>query len=87
MHPQIKDAIGMLQELKEEQGINKNFKEKADKVISLLEQNSELALDKAVFGLEEITFLELASYHRTQVWDVLSLVEGIKKELLSQPKF
>lgn len=76
-HP-YQEAIDLLSMLIEDSETSKSFKEKARAAITILQNNKELALDKAIQELEELGSHELPSYHRTQVWDVISLLESIK---------
>ena len=80
IHPQpINDAVGLLHILMGEEDSGKVFCERAAKVISLLQNNSELAVEKALLELEDLNMLDLPSYLRTQIWDVVSLLESAKK--------
>ncbi|HLC82080.1 MAG TPA: UPF0147 family protein [Candidatus Nanoarchaeia archaeon] len=72
------EAIDHLCLLVEDSDVSKSFKEKAKSAISILQGSQELAIDKALLKLEEMSFLDLSSYHRTQVWDVISLLESLK---------
>jgi len=74
----VQEAISLIQELKEDPGMNKRFKEKADSLIILLNEQTDLSLGKVMLALEELNSMELSSYHRTQVWDIISTVESIK---------
>lgn len=78
MNEQIQDVIARLEELKGEFNSNKKLKEKMDAVIFILTEGADLALEKALNELEELNSLNLASYHRTQVWDVVSILESLK---------
>ena len=78
MNEQIKDVIARLEELKGEFNSNKKLKEKMDAVIFILAEGADLAIEKALNELEELNSLNLASYHRTQVWDVVSILESLK---------
>ncbi len=80
MREQVSEIIGLLQELKQD-STNKRLKEKAEQIIALVKQDSDLALEKARFILEEVESFELSSYHRTQVWDVISALESAKSSL------
>ena len=71
------EVISFLGELKEDPDANKRFKEKANEVITILSNNHDLAREKALIQLEEINSLDLSSYHRTQVWDVISMLESV----------
>lgn len=68
----------MLQELKGEFDSNKKIKEKLDLAIAILHKNAVLAVEKALIELEELNSMNLPSYHRTQVWDVVSFLETLK---------
>lgn len=74
----LQEVRGCLAELKEEHDVSKTFKEKIGKVMTLLEGESELVVEKAILALEELSSLELSSYHRTRVWDAISLLESVK---------
>ena len=74
----IQEVVSYLEDLKEESDIGKKFKEKADQVITILNSDNQLAVDKALLELEEFSSSDLQSYHRTQVWDVISMLESMK---------
>lgn len=78
MNPQIEEVIAHLEELKEDLDTNKKLKEKTDKVISILTKGEEMHLDKALMELDDMNSLNLAPYHRTRVWDIVSLLESLK---------
>ena len=75
---QVVEVVEFLENLKEDSDISKRFREKADKVITILNNNEQLAIDKALLELEDLSSSDLASYHRTQVWDVISMLESMK---------
>lgn len=78
MDKQFQEAIALLETLKEEFDSNKKAKEKLSGVIAILDKNADLAVEKALIELEELNSLNLPSYHRTQVWGVVSLLESMK---------
>jgi uncharacterized protein (UPF0147 family) len=78
MNERTQEVISCLEELKNESDINKKLVVKADVVISILTENSEMAIEKALIELEELNSLNLPTYHRTQVWDIVSLLESLK---------
>ena len=78
MNNDFQEVIVRLEELKEEFDSNKKLKEKMDVVISILRKNPDLVIEKALSELEELNSLNLPSYHRTQIWDVVSLLESLK---------
>jgi len=75
----ITEVIEQLGCFLEENDCNKKLKEKSEKVISILSNNEELAIEKALLELEEINSSEVCSYHRTQVWDIISMLESAKQ--------
>ena len=77
----IESIEPLLNELKEDAAVPKNVKLKIDKVIGILKKNSEttIKVSKALNELEEVADdVNLESYTRTQVWNVISALEKIK---------
>jgi uncharacterized protein (UPF0147 family) len=72
------DAIDHLSLLIDDIDASKMFKEKAKLAIGFLEAGADLAVEKALLQLEDLNNHDMSSYHRTQVWDVISLLESIK---------
>lgn len=70
-----------LNELREDVSVPKNVKLKIEKVIGILKKNSEITIkvSKALNELEEVADdVNLESYTRTQIWNVISALERIK---------
>ena len=78
MNPEMQLIIDNLCELKEDAEVSRRFKEKAEHIITILHQPSQIAVQKALSELEELGSLDTSSYHRTQVWDVIGMLAGIK---------
>lgn len=74
----INEAIELLRALVEDEGVGKALRDRAGSVVSLLSSGADLSVDKALMALEELNSLDLSSYHRTQLWDVVSLLESAK---------
>ena len=79
MNPELQEVVEYLRALKEEQDVSKKFKEKTEHVITILTSGAQLSVEKALLELEELNSLNLSPYHRTQVWDAISMLESIKK--------
>jgi len=78
MSERFQEVIEHLEMLKEEDDLNKKFREKADIVINILKgKNEELPVQKALLELEELNSSDLSSYHRTQFLDIISLLESL----------
>ncbi len=75
----LQDAIELLQILSEEEDVGKAFRERVNSIITLLTSKAPLAVEKSLLELEELNSLEISSYFRTQVWDVVSLLESAKR--------
>ena len=78
MNPEMQTIIENLSELKEDADVSRRFKEKAEQIITILHEPSQVAVQKALLELEELGSLDTTSYHRTQVWDVMGMLAGIK---------
>jgi len=77
----IESIEPVLNELKEDAAVPKNVKLKIEKVIGILKKNSEVTIkvSKALNELEEVADdVNLESYTRTQVWNVISALEKVK---------
>lgn len=79
MNSTIRDAIDCLKSLQQENDISKKFRERMEIIIKILNSKEELAIEKALHELEELNSLDTPSYHRTQVWDIISILESCKR--------
>lgn len=75
---EIQEIVSQLHSFKEEHDLSKKFKEKTTHIISILVSNDSLAVEKALLALEELNSSDIPSYHRTKVWDLISLLESTK---------
>ncbi len=73
------EVIEYIDELKQEGDLSRRFLEKTNKVVEILNNEKEMAIEKALGELEELNSMDLPSYHRTRVWDIISILEGIKR--------
>ena len=72
------EVIETLNELKNEQGINKSVKSYIDKIISHLQSDPELGKDKALEEIEELVAANNIDPHiRSQIWNVVSMIESL----------
>jgi len=71
------EIIEHLEMLKEDQDTNKRVQEIINNVITILKNNKELSVQKAVLELEEINSQNVNGYLRTQLWDIMSKLESI----------
>tara|TARA_Y100000310_G_scaffold93787_2_gene91336 strand:- start:15349 stop:15600 length:252 start_codon:yes stop_codon:yes gene_type:complete len=75
------DVEPVLEELKDDITVPKNVRLKIGSVIKVLNENTDVTIkvSKALNELEEIADdVNLESYTRTQVWNVISALEKIK---------
>ena len=70
------EIASCLGSLKEENGLSKKCLEKIDQIILLLQEDSQLVVEKALIILEELNSLDMSSYHRAQIWEVASMLES-----------
>ncbi len=78
MSTELQTIIEYLSELKEDSDVSKRFKEKTQRIITILNEPSQMAVQKAILELEELGSFDASPYHRTQVWDVIGMLAGIK---------
>lgn len=74
------ETIGNLQELENDINIAKNIKIKIKNIINMLKEDTELSIkiNKALNELDEISNEpNLEAYTRTQIWNVVSILEKI----------
>ncbi|MAH01974.1 MAG: UPF0147 family protein [Candidatus Woesearchaeota archaeon] len=80
-HKEIGDIEAMLSELKDDITVPKNVRLKVERVMKVLNDDikMDIKVSKALNELEEIADdVNLQSYTRTQVWNVISALEKIK---------
>ena len=70
-------VIEALEFLKEDPITTRKVKETADQLIILLKCESDINVDKALRELEELDSSEIPSYDRTQIWDIVSMLESV----------
>jgi len=81
MVQKIDSVEPMLNELKDDTTVPKNVRLKIEKVVQVLHGEKEMSIkvSKALNEMEEIADdVNLQSYTRTQVWNVVSALEKIK---------
>ncbi|MBL7056205.1 UPF0147 family protein [Candidatus Woesearchaeota archaeon] len=78
---EISSVIDLLDELKEDSTVPKNVRVKIDGMISNLngDVETQIKVSKVLSELEVISEdVNLQSYTRTQIWDIVSLLEKVK---------
>ncbi len=81
MDDRTAQVIESLQELTQDNIVPKNVRDGLQSVIKYLSEEGELSLkiDKALHKLEEISEdNNLQTYTRTQIWNIVSILESIK---------
>ena len=79
---QINTIEPVLSELKGDIRVPKNVRMKVERVIKILKEKSEMPIkaSKALNELEEIADdVNLESYTRTQIWNVISILAKVSK--------
>lgn len=77
----LDDIMVFLEEVKEDNSISKNIREKIANIIEILSQDKvelSLRINKVMNILDDISDdITLPSYTRTQVWNIVSLLESM----------
>lgn len=72
----VNEAISVLNELKCDPSVNKNIKGRIERIIACLENDIDLGKDKALVEIEEMMDAnDMEPYLRTQIWNIISLIE------------
>lgn len=78
---ELKNLIDYLHELEEDNTVPKNIRTKITSVIEILknpEEETSIKVNKALDEFEEISNdTNIQSYTRTQMWNVVSILESI----------
>ncbi len=72
--------IGVLTELQNDITVPRNVKDRLQKCVNALQEETELSLrtDKAMQALDELSSdANLQAYTRTQIWNVASMLEKL----------
>ncbi len=72
------NALEYLSVFIEEGEVSKKCIEKVNRIISILKSSEQLRVQKALAELEEMSNYDMSTYHRTQVWEIISSLESIK---------
>lgn len=76
----IQEIIDVLEELIEDGSVPKNVKTKLQNTIEILKEDAEpsIRINKALNELDEVADdTNLQSYTRTQIWNIVSLLEKL----------
>lgn len=83
--PELEPVIKLLGEIMEDRTVPRNIRTAAETAKKDLEDNSkemDLKLNSAISVLDEITNdPNIPTYTRTQIWNVVSMLETAKREL------
>ena len=77
---QIGNVIEFLAEIQTDNSVPRNVRTKIDMIVQALRQNSEIQIivNKTLNDLDELSGdVNLQSYTRTQIWNVMSLLEKL----------
>ncbi|MBI2663011.1 UPF0147 family protein [Candidatus Woesearchaeota archaeon] len=77
----MEEIISLLAQLEQEGALPKNIKSKIKNTVIMLDNNLDIAIkiDKSLQELDEIAEdPNVPSYIRTQIWNVMSLLESRK---------
>lgn len=78
---ETENVVTLLNELKDDRTVPKNARALIEDAIKILDDGTkmEIKVSKVLYQLEEIADdVNLQSYTRTQIWDIISSLEKIK---------
>jgi len=77
---QLDAVVSSLSEVREDATVPRNVRTKIESVVSTLKEDTELPIkiNKALNELDELSNdINLQSYTRTQIWNVMSMLEKL----------
>ena len=78
MHEEdLNEAEELIEMICEDSDCSKRLKEHLMNVKKILEGNEELKVQKAIHCLEELDLQGISTYMRSQMWDLISLLESM----------
>ena len=81
MSSDVNSIISALSELEQDSTVPRNIKEKIQKTIETLQGSGEMSMkiDKVLADIDEIADdINLQAYTRTQIWNIVSMLEKIE---------
>jgi len=81
MTEQLQVVIDSLEELRHDNTVPKNIKQKIDDIIAALKNGEELSImvNRTLNDLDEISDNNnIQPYTRTQIWNIVSLLESVQ---------
>ncbi len=76
----LKEIIDALNLLQEDSSMPRNIKEKMKTLVAILQENGDISMkvDKALQELDEVADdTNLQAFARTQIWNIVSMLEKI----------
>jgi uncharacterized protein (UPF0147 family) len=77
MQDDLFEAIELIEMICGDADCSKRLKENLNGVKIILEGDEELKIQKAVHALEELDLQGISTYMRSQMWDLISLLESL----------
>ena len=77
MQEDLHEAGELIEMICEDSDCSKRLKENLMDVKKILEGDEELRVQKAIHSLEELDIQGISSYLRSQMWDLISLLESM----------
>ena len=77
---EVDTVISSLNEIQSDSSVPRNVRAKIESIVNTLKEDTELSIkvNRALNGLDEIASdVNLQSYSRTQIWNVMSVLEKL----------
>ncbi len=82
MDREVTNIVELINEIREDRTVPRNIREKLGMVRKKVEEKTNLSLSQAIYLLDEINEdLNLPEHTRTDIWHLISIIEGIKEKL------
>jgi len=82
MDREVTNIVELINEIREDRTVPRSIREKLGMVRKKVEEKTNLSLSQAIYLLDEINEdLNLPEHTRTDIWHLISIIEGIKEKL------
>jgi uncharacterized protein len=78
----MEEVIEIMEDIIDDRAVPRNVRSKVEEAISKIKQNNAKTLSEAIYLLDDISNdVNMPDHTRTDIWHVISLVEGMKEKM------
>ncbi|MFA5763669.1 MAG: UPF0147 family protein [archaeon] len=78
----MEEVIEIMQDIIDDRAVPRNIRAKVEEAISKIKENNAKTLSEGIYLLDDISNdVNMPDHTRTDIWHVISLVEGMKEKM------